>query len=156
MDSDWSDSTHRRKWLLCCLVTLTCWTYYPNLVWLTSSSLKSLLATWCTLSFHAILIYIVLFWIYDSFAWHGKPLQVAYVSEALKCWGAWYTTSGRRAKDITPSTAWRRKRGRKRKRSTTFPERAIVSQTKKYWNWPKASLWNSWETGWSAYRLLSA
>jgi len=49
---------------------------------------------------------------------------------------------GRRAKDITPSTAWRRERGRKRKRSTTFPETAIVSQTKKYWKWSKASLWN--------------
>ena len=37
-----------------------------------------------------------------------QPSQVACFSEDLKCWGAWDTTCGHKAKDITPSIAWRR------------------------------------------------
>ena len=34
-----------------------------------------------------------------------KPSQAACFSEDLKCWGAWDTTCGHKAKDITPSIA---------------------------------------------------
>ena len=40
--------------------------------------------------------------------WQAKqPSQVACFSENLKCWEAWDTTCRHKAKDITPSTAWR-------------------------------------------------
>ena len=43
-------------------------------------------------------------------SWRAKqPSQVACFSEDQKCWGAWDTTCGHKAKDITPSIAWRRK-----------------------------------------------
>ena len=38
-----------------------------------------------------------------------QPSQVACFSEDLKCWEAWDTTCGHKAKDITPLIAWRRK-----------------------------------------------
>ena len=38
----------------------------------------------------------------------NQPSQVACVSEDLKCWGAWDTTCGHKAKGITPSISWRR------------------------------------------------
>ena len=37
-----------------------------------------------------------------------QPSQVARFSEDLKCWGAWNTTCGHKARRITPSIAWRR------------------------------------------------
>ena len=37
-----------------------------------------------------------------------QPPQVACFSEDLKCFRAWDTTCGHKAKDITPSKAWRR------------------------------------------------
>ena len=40
--------------------------------------------------------------------WRKQPLQVACFSEDLKCWEAWDTTCGHKAKDFTPSIAWRR------------------------------------------------
>ena len=41
--------------------------------------------------------------------WRAKqPSQVARASEDLKCWRAWDAPCGHKAKDITPSTAWRR------------------------------------------------
>ena len=36
------------------------------------------------------------------------PLQVDCFSEDLKCWEAWDTTCGHKAKDVTPLIAWRR------------------------------------------------
>ena len=41
--------------------------------------------------------------------WRAKrPTQLTRVTEDLKCWGAWDTTCGHKAKDITPSIAWKR------------------------------------------------
>ena len=37
-----------------------------------------------------------------------QPSHVACFSEDLKCWEAWDTTCGHKAKDITTSIAWRR------------------------------------------------
>ena len=36
-----------------------------------------------------------------------RPSQVVCVSEDLKCWGAWDTACGHKAKAITPLIAWR-------------------------------------------------
>ena len=45
----------------------------------------------------------------EQIDWRAKQLsQVAGFSEDLKCWGAWNTTSGHNAKDITRSITWRR------------------------------------------------
>ena len=41
--------------------------------------------------------------------WQAKqPLHVACFLEDLECWGTWDSTCGYKAKDITPSIAWRR------------------------------------------------
>ena len=37
-----------------------------------------------------------------------QPSQVACFSDDLKCWEAWDTTCGHKAKDIIPSIAWKR------------------------------------------------
>ena len=68
----------------------------------------------------------------DRADWLAKqPSQVACFSEDLKCWEAWDTTCGHKAKDITPSIAWRREAW-KEEALDDFPlkgrERAIVSQ----------------------------
>ena len=42
--------------------------------------------------------------------------QVACFLKDLKCWGAWDTTCGHKAKDTTPSIAWLGERRGKRKR----------------------------------------
>ena len=61
----------------------------------------------------------------EQIDWHGRqPSQVACFSED-KCWGAWDTTCGHEAKDITPSTAWRRAR----QYSLKGLERAIINQS---------------------------
>ena len=61
-----------------------------------------------------------------------QPSQVACFSENLKCWEAWDTTCGHKAKDITPSVAWRRE-ARKEEALDDLPvkgrERAVVNQT---------------------------
>ena len=45
----------------------------------------------------------------EQINWRAKqPSQVACFSEDLKCWGAWDTTCGHKARDITPPIAWRR------------------------------------------------
>ena len=45
----------------------------------------------------------------DQIDWRAKqPSQVACFSEDLKCWEAWDTTCRHKAKDLIPSTAWRR------------------------------------------------
>ena len=37
----------------------------------------------------------------------SQSTEVDCILEDLKCWGAWDTTCGRKAKEIKPSTAWR-------------------------------------------------
>ena len=48
----------------------------------------------------------------EQIGWQAKqPSQVVCILEDLKCWGAWGTYSGHKAKDITvftPSTDWRK------------------------------------------------
>ena len=75
---------------------------------------------------------------------YAQNVVVGRSGRDLKCWGAWDTTCGHKAKDITWSIAWRRERRRKRKRSTIFGERArerpIVNERKghresdQHWN----------------------
>ena len=44
----------------------------------------------------------------EQIEWRVKqPSQLASVSQDLKCWGAWDSTCCHKAKDITPSIAWR-------------------------------------------------
>ena len=46
----------------------------------------------------------------EQINWQEKqPSRVDCVSEDPKCWGAWDTTCGHKAKDTTPSITWRRK-----------------------------------------------
>ena len=49
-----------------------------------------------------------------------------------RCWEAWDTTCGHKAKDITPSTAWRRgtERGNAQQYSLKWSESTTVKQTK--------------------------
>ena len=62
--------------------------------------------------------------------WNGKP-RLACVSIVSTCW-AWDPTCWHKAKDITPSVAWRRE-GEKRKCLTTF-----LGKTKKdFHQWDK-------------------
>ena len=45
----------------------------------------------------------------EQTGWRTKqPLQLACVSEDLKCWGAWDTTCWHKAKNMTPPIIWRR------------------------------------------------
>ena len=45
----------------------------------------------------------------EEINWLSKqPSQVVCFSEDLKCWEAWDTTCGLKAKDVTPSITWRR------------------------------------------------
>ena len=45
----------------------------------------------------------------EQIDWRAKlSSQVTCFSEELKCWEAWDTTCGHKAKDITPLIAWRR------------------------------------------------
>ena len=89
--------------------------------------------------------------------WRAKqPSQVACFSEDLKCWGAWDTTCGYKAKDLTKSIAriaW------KEEALDDLPlnrwERVIVNETN-IGTVSKATLGNFWETGWSAYGLFRA
>ena len=58
--------------------------------------------------------------------------EKACISDGLKCWRAWDTTTGHKAKGITPSIAWRREAW-KEEALDDLPwkgrERAIASQT---------------------------
>ena len=67
----------------------------------------------------------------EQIDWRAKqPSQVTYISENLKCWEAWDTTCGHKAKDITPSIAWRRGVERESARWSSLKGRegAIVNQ----------------------------
>ena len=80
------------------------------------------------------------------------PSQVACFSEDLKCWAARDTTCGYKAKDITPSIAWRREAW-KEEALDDLPwkdERRSsgVNQTKPF---QRRHWGNFWETGWSPY-----
>ena len=59
--------------------------------------------------------------------WAKQPSQVACVLEDQKCWGAWDTTCRHKAKDVTPSLAWRREAWKEE--ALERWERAIVNQT---------------------------
>ena len=85
-----------------------------------------------------------------------QPLQVACFSEDLKCWEAWDTTCGHKAKDITPSIAWRREAWKeealddlpwKDERGPSSIRRTLEPFQRQRWG-------NFWETGWSAYGLF--
>ena len=89
----------------------------------------------------------------EQIDWRAKHLlQVACFSEDLKCWGAWDTTCGRKAKDIDRLQEGGVERGSTRRSSLNVRERAIVSQT----NIGTVSKATFWETGWSAYGLFRA
>ena len=60
--------------------------------------------------------------------WREKqPSQMVCVAEDVMCWGAWDTTCGHKAKDITPSIAWRRDACQEEALYNIPWERAIVS-----------------------------
>ena len=91
--------------------------------------------------------------------WRAKqPSEVACFSEDLKCWGAWDTTCGHKAKDTTPSIAWRREAW-KEEALDDLPwkdERGLSSIRRtlepfQRWHWQ-----TFWETEWSAYGLFRA
>ena len=89
--------------------------------------------------------------------WRAKqPLQVVCVSEDLKCWGAWDSTCGHKAKDITPLIAWRRKAW-KVETFYNFPSKD--QKGPKLMRWPlelfQRQRWgNFWEMGCSADGLF--
>ena len=68
-------------------------------------------------------------------AW--QLLQAACLSKELKCWGAWDTTYGHKAKNIRPPIAWS-KRGVEKASARRSPlkgrERAIVMQSDEHCN----------------------
>ena len=74
-------------------------------------------------------------------------------SEALKCWGAWDTACGHKAKDITPSLAGRRE-ARKEEALDDLPwkdERGPSSIRRTLEPFQRQRWGNFSETGWSAY-----
>jgi len=85
--------------------------------------------------------------------WREKqPSQVACFSEDLKWWGAWDTTCGHKAKDITPSIAWRREAWKeealddlpwKDERGPSSIKRTLELFERRRWG-------NLWEMGWTA------
>ena len=90
--------------------------------------------------------------------WVYCPGQVACFSEDLKCWEAWDSTCGHKAKDITPSIAWRREALKeetlddlpwKDERGPSSIRRTLEPFQRQRWG-------NFWETGWSAYGLFRA
>ena len=90
----------------------------------------------------------------EQIDWQEKqPSQVACVSEDLKCWAAW----GHKAKNITPSVAWRRE---------VWTEEAVDDLPWKDERRPPSTRQtlelfqrqhpgNLWEMGWSAYMGFS-
>ena len=95
----------------------------------------------------------------EQIDWRAKqPSQVACFSEDLKCWGAWDTTCGHKAKNIAPSIAWRREALKeealddlpwKDERGPSSVRRTLELFQRQLWE-------NFWETGWSAYGLFRA
>ena len=92
----------------------------------------------------------------EQIDWQAKqPSQMACFLEDPKCWGAWYTTCGHKAKDITPSIAWRREAW-KEEAVENLPwkdERgpSSIRQTLELfqrWCWG-----NFWEAEWSFWEL---
>ena len=89
--------------------------------------------------------------------WRVKqPTQVACFWKDLKCWGAWDTTCGHKAKCITPSITWRRGMERRSTRWSSLKgwEKAIVSQTSIRTVFHRQCQGNLWERGWSACGLF--
>ena len=95
----------------------------------------------------------------EQIDWRAKqPSQVACFSEGLKCWGAWDTTYGHKAKDITPLITWRREAMieealddllRKDERGTSSIRRTLKPFQRQRWG-------NFWEMGWSEYGFFRA
>ena len=87
--------------------------------------------------------------------WQAKqPSQMLCVSEDLTCWGAWDTTCWHKAKDITPSIAWRREGWKERiarRYSLKGREGDIISQTNTETISKATYCGNFWEMRWSAY-----
>ena len=76
----------------------------------------------------------------------------------LNCWGAWDTTCGHKAKDITPSIAWRRE-ARKEEALNDLPwkdERGPSSVRRTLEPFQRRHWGKFWETGWGAYGLFRA
>ena len=85
-----------------------------------------------------------------------QPSHAACFSENLKCWGAWDTTCRHKAKDITPSIAWRREVWKEEaldnlpwKDGVHKGEPSSIRRTLQHWG-------NFGETGWSTYGLSLA
>ena len=89
--------------------------------------------------------------------WREKQrAQVACVSEDLKCWWAWNTTCGHKAKDITPSTAWRREAWKEEVLGDLlWKDEGGPSSIRWTLELFQRQFWGSfWEMGWSAYGLF--
>ena len=95
----------------------------------------------------------------EQIDWREKqPSQVARVSEDLKCWGAWDTNRGHKAKDITPSIAWRREAW-KEEALDDLPwkdERGSSSIWRTQEPFQRQCWGNVWEREWSTYGLFRA
>ena len=87
-----------------------------------------------------------------------QPSQEACFSEDLKCWEAWDTTCGHRAKDITSSIAWRREVWKEEARDDLRwqDERGPASVRRTLELFQRQRWGNFRETGWSAYGLFRA
>ena len=89
----------------------------------------------------------------DQTDWRAKqPSQVARFSEDLKCWGVWDSTCGHKAKDITPSIAWRREAWKEEALDDLHwkDERRPSSITQTLEPFQRQRWGNFWETGWRA------
>ena len=95
----------------------------------------------------------------EQIDWRAKqPSQVACISEDLKCWGAWDTTSGHKAKDITLSIAWRREAW-KEKALDDLPWKAESGPSSIRWTlgpFQRRRWGNFSPTEWSAYGIFRA
>ena len=93
----------------------------------------------------------------EKIHWRVKqPSQMACFSEDLKCWGAWDTTCGHKAKDIIPSITWRREAWTE-EAIDDLPwkdERGPSSIRRTLELFQRQRCGNLWETGWSAYGLF--
>ena len=76
---------------------------------------------------------------------------IAFTSEDLNCWVAWDTSCGHKAKDITPSIAWRREAHKeedisfwKDEKEPCWVRPALELLPRRHWG-------KFWETGKSAY-----
>ena len=82
--------------------------------------------------------------------------QMACVWDDLNCWGALDTTCGRKTKDTTPSTAWRREAWKeealddlpwKDERGPSSIRRTLEMFQRQRWG-------SFWETWWNAYNYV--